>query len=299
MANKKPMNAEFRVVKGEKKMAYIKEYWQNKEQRATIAREHTKEMQNKYCRCIQTAISATKIYDTDSFNRDFEEDIEDKDTKIIVENIDSVGAVMKYGNSNTAVLNFSSYKNPGGMFLNGSKAQEECLCHESFLYNVLSQFVLEFYDWNNRHKNKALYLNRGLFSPGVWFFRDNSHVECSVITCAAPNKSAAQKYQNVSDEENTKVLRSRIKFVLDMAKDNNVSTLILGAYGCGVFGQDPYEVATIFKYLLNNKRYGFELVVFAIPYGTRQDNFISFCEVLNNKITNIDNPRVRDLLKKC
>ena len=46
-------------------MAYIKEYWQNKEQRAETARKHTKEMQNKYGRCIQTAISATKIYDTD------------------------------------------------------------------------------------------------------------------------------------------------------------------------------------------------------------------------------------------
>ena len=52
-------------------MAYIKEYWQKKAQRAGIARKHTKEMQNKYGRCIQTAISATKIYDTDSFNRDF------------------------------------------------------------------------------------------------------------------------------------------------------------------------------------------------------------------------------------
>ena len=59
-------------------MTYIKEYWQNKEQRAVSARKHTKEIQNKYGRCIQTAISATKIYDTDSFNRDFEEGIEDK-----------------------------------------------------------------------------------------------------------------------------------------------------------------------------------------------------------------------------
>lgn len=259
-------------------MAYIKEYWQNKEQRATIAREHTKEMQNKYDRCIQTAISATKIYDTNSFNRDFEENIEDKDTKIIVEDIDSVGAVMKYGNPSTAVLNFSSYKNPGGMFLNGSKAQEECLCHGSFLYNVLSQFVLEFYDWNNRHKNKALYLNRGLFSSGVWFFRENSHVECSVITCAAPNKSAAQKYQNVSDEENTRVLRSRIKFVLDMAKDNNVSTLILGAYGCGVFGQDATEVANIFKEYLTTTHKCFDTVVFAVPSG-RDGNYEKFVKV--------------------
>lgn len=259
-------------------MAYIKEYWQNKEQRAETARKHTKEMQNKYGRCIQTAISATKICDTDSFNRVIEEDIEDKDTKIIVENIDSVGAVMKYGNPSTAVLNFSSYKNPGGMFLNGSKAQEECLCHESFLYNVLSQFVLEFYDWNNRHKNKALYLNRGLFSPGIWFFRENNHVECSVITCAAPNKSAAQKYQNVSDEENTKVLRSRIKFVLDMAKDNNVSTLILGAYGCGVFGQNATEVANIFKEYLTTTHKCFDTVVFAVPSG-RDGNYEKFVKI--------------------
>ena len=166
------------------------------------------------------------------------------------------------------------------MFLNGSKAQEECLCHESFLYNVLSQFVLEFYDWNNRHKNKALYLNRGLFSSGVWFFRENSHVECSVITCAAPNKSAAQKYQNVSDEENTRVLRSRIKFVLDMAKDNNVNTLILGAYGCGVFGQDATEVANIFKEYLTTTHKCFYNVVFAVPSG-RDGNYEKFVKVFS------------------
>lgn len=88
-----------------------------------------------------------------------------------------------------------------------------------------------------------------------------------VITCAAPNKSAAQKYQNVSDEENTRVLRLRIKFVLDIAKNNQVNTLILGAYGCGVFGQDPKEVASIFKEYLENSHKCFKKVIFAIPEG--------------------------------
>lgn len=259
-------------------MAYIKEYWKNKEQKATIAREHTKEMQNKYGRCIQTAISATKIYDKESFDGAFEEDIEDKDIEIIVDDIDSVGAVMKYGNPSTAVLNFSSYKNPGGMFMNGSKAQEECLCHESFLYNVLREFQTEFYDWNNQHKNRALYLNRGLFSPGVWFIRENNHTECCVITCAAPNKSTAQKYQNVSDQENIRVLRSRIKFVLDIAKANNINTLILGAYGCGVFGQDATEVANIFKEYLTTTYKCFDTVIFAVPSG-RDGNYEKFVKV--------------------
>ena len=264
-------------------MAYIKEYWNNKEKRAEQARKHTKDMAEKYSRCIGTSILATKIYDVDYFeNVEFEEYIDEVNTEIIVEDIDSVGAVMKYGNPSSAVLNFSSYKNPGGMFINGSKAQEECLCHESFLYNVLKEFQSGFYDWNNRHKNKALYLNRGLFSKGIWFFRGNSHVECCVITCAAPNKSTAQKYQSVSDEENTEVLRSRIKFVLDIAKDNNVDTLILGAYGCGVFGQDPKEVANIFKEYLDAEHKCFNKVIFAIPNG-RDGNLESFKEVFKIK----------------
>ena len=260
-------------------MAYIKEYWSNKDKRAEQARKHTKDMAERYSRCIGTSILATKIYNADDFeNIEFEEDTDGVNTEIIVEDIDSVSAVMKYGNPSSAVLNFSSYKNPGGMFINGSKAQEECLCHESFLYNVLKEFQLEFYDWNNRHKNKALYLNRGLFSKGVWFFRGDSHVECCVITCAAPNKSAAQKYQNVSDEENTKVLRSRIKFVLDIAKDNYVDTLILGAYGCGVFGQDAREVASIFKEYLSTTHICFDRVIFAIPKG-KDGNLEVFKEV--------------------
>ena len=90
---------------------------------------------------------------------------------------------------------------------------------------------------------------------------------------------AAQKYQNVSDEENTKVLRSRIKFVLDMATVNEVDTLILGAYGCGVFGQDPNEVANIFKeYLTTTHKGCFSKVVFAIPNG-RDKNLQAFEKV--------------------
>lgn len=261
-------------------MAYIKEYWTDKDKRANQAKKHTKEMQEKYGNGgIAKAIENTKIYDTD-FR--CSKDLKVNNTEIIVCDLDSVHAGRRYSNSGkVALLNFSSYKNPGGMFINGSKAQEECLCHASYLYNVLSQFVIEFYDWNNRHKNKALYLNRALYSPDILFQYREVLFKCDVITCAAPNKSAAQKYQNVSDEENTKALRARIKFVLDIAKDNNVNTLILGAYGCGVFGQDAREVASIFKEYLFSTHRCFEKVVFAIPNG-RDGNLEKFKEIFAN-----------------
>lgn len=262
-------------------MAYIKEYWTNRERRAEQAQNHTAEMQSAYSKEIKDSIKGTVIYDTYFV---CEKESKSHMTKIIVEDLDSVSSIIKYSkdcNGKMAVLNFSSYKNPGGMFISGSGAQEECLCHDSFLYNVLREFVVEFYDWNNRHKTKALYLNRALYSPNIIFCKDGAHTPCSVITCASPNKSAAQKYQNVSDDENTKALKSRIRFVLDIAKDNNVNTLILGAYGCGVFGQDPVEVASIFReYLETSHKNCFEKVVFAIPEG-RNNNLETFKGIFN------------------
>lgn len=263
-------------------MAYIKEYWNNKDKRTEQARKHTKEMQDKYGDKygnggIAKAIENTKIYSMDF--KCCKKSNNAKNVKIIVEDLDTVRAGRIYHNDGkVALLNFASYKNPGGMFINGSKAQEECLCHASYLYNVLKEFHSDFYDWNNKHKNKALYLNRGLYSPDILFQYGEVLFHCDVITCAAPNKSAAQKYQNVSDKENTEVLQSRIKFVLDMAKDNDVDTLILGAYGCGVFGQDANEVANIFKQYLITTHKCFERVVFAIPNG-RDNNLQAFEKV--------------------
>lgn len=263
-------------------MAYIKEYWFDKEARADQAKRHTEEMQRKYgSDDIAKAVKNTRSYGID-FKCD--QDLEEQNTEIIVDNLDTVQAGSRFfRDGKVALLNFSSYKNPGGMFLKGSKAQEECLCHASYLYNVLSQFELEFYDWNNRHKNKALYLNRALYTPDVLFHYNGMLFYSDVITCAAPNKTAAQKYQNVSDEENTEVLRSRIRFVLDVAKDNQVDTLILGAYGCGVFGQDSKVVAGIFREYLETLYRCFKKVVFAIPKG-RDGNLESFMQVFTDTV---------------
>ena len=260
----------------------INRYWVNKEKRATIAREHTQEMEHYYREEIKDCIKESKIYSDDfkvghlAYTKG--------EMNIILEELDSVSAILKYVDDKKiiTVLNFASYKNPGGQFLNGSKAQEEALCHESYLYNVLKEFD-DYYDWNNKHKNKALYLNRALYSPNVRFERGEEYRFCDVLTCAFPNKTASQKYCNVSDEENSKVLRDRMDFILKIAKDNLVEILILGAGGCGVFGQDPYEVAQIFKELLTTKYKCFNKVIFAIP-DKKGENYIAFKEVLKDVI---------------
>ena len=61
-----------------------------------------------------------------------------------------------------------------------------------------------------------------------------------------------------------------------------METLILGAYGSGVFGQNPKEVAYIFIKMLKAYDYHFEKVIFAIPEGNN-NNYESFKEVLLQK----------------
>ena len=205
-------------------MSNNQHYWVNRESRALQAQQHTLEMGHRFPKAIEECIKKTRQYGPNFKNY---EDIR-MPVEITVVDQDSVTAVLNHKADNKiAVLNFASYKNPGGAFLAGSKAQEECLCHESFLYNVLSK-KMDYYEWNNMNKNKALYLNRALYSPNVRFERGENVAFCDVLTCAAPNKSAAQKYQSVTDEDNLSVLRDRIHFMLDVAKDNKVDTLVLG-----------------------------------------------------------------------
>lgn len=266
-------------------------YWERKEELKQKARAHTAEMDRLYADAIKHSRENAKIYDNKSFPKDFlkKEELSKDKALVCVSDADSVTAIDSFikPNEKIAVLNFASYKHPGGMFYNGSSAQEESLCHESFLFNVLREFEKNYYEWNKRNLNRGLYTNRGLYVPDVIFKRTNNIIDtemkCDVITCAAPNKTTAQKYNNVSDAENKKVLEDRIEFVLNMAVDNNVDTLILGAFGAGVFGQDAKEVAEIFLSMLR-KGYGrkFKTIVFAVPKGNKKfsKNYNDFMDVM-------------------
>lgn len=158
-------------------------------------------------------------------------------------------------NGRTAILNYASYKSPGGFFLEGSPAQEEALCHESNLYPILLAFDGTYYAW----LNKALYLNRAL----VVFERNDKQKKADVITCAAPNFRTAHRYQSVSKSENDRVLENRIHFMYQIAEENGVENLVAGAWGCGVFMQDPYTVATLLIGAARN--YNIPNIYFAIP----------------------------------
>lgn len=262
------------------------EYWTKKNELAKKAKLHTEKMKEKYCKEIAETTTQSVIYREENIpalpcNPDYSANINiinKKSSEAIFMNDD-------VRDLKIAVLNFASYKNPGGKFLNGSSAQEESLCHDSFLYNVLSK-MQDYYEENKRELNFGLYTDAAIYTPNVIFENDdtNQRRTCDVITCAAPNKNVAQGYCNISDMKNRFELEKRINFVLQIAAVNQVKILILGAFGCGVFGQNATEVATIFKGLLETTYKGyFYNVIFAIPAEEKYFNLDKFREVFFDK----------------
>jgi uncharacterized protein (TIGR02452 family) len=189
------------------------------------------------------------------------------------------------GDGHLGCLNFASAKRPGGGFLGGAQAQEESLARASGLYPCL-QTQPEYYA-RNKAFGSALYQDTIVYSPNVPFFRDDNGawfdapVLASVITAAAPNVSALKEARKYDPEDVAVVLRNRSEFVLAIAAHHKIDRLVLGAWGAGVFGNDPAQVARIFADLLRGPFAGvFGEVVFAV-LGTRDTsaNHRAFADV--------------------
>lgn len=194
------------------------------------------------------------------------------------------------------VLNFASAKNPGGGFLRGTKAQEEDLARRSGLYASLAFWnphckacncekdgqtnyglhtcPREYYAANKRSKS-SLYTDHLIYSPQVPFFRDENlqlmeaPYPLSVITCPAPNAGEAKGARPL---ELRYLLEGRARDILTAAVFHGHRNIVLGAWGCGVFRNDPTTVAKIFSLHLRHEtfRNAFDKVTFAV-YDTSPD----------------------------
>ncbi|MFI8306568.1 TIGR02452 family protein [Streptomyces sp. NPDC085927] len=175
-----------------------------------------------------------------------------------------------------AVLNFASARNPGGGYLNGAQAQEEALCRASALYVCLLR-AAEFYDHHRTHRD-PFYTDRVIHSPAVPVFRDDrgrfldEPFPVGFLTSAAPNAGVILRTAPERAAELPRALAVRAERVLETAVAHGYRRLVLGAWGCGVFRNDPTQVAAAFRALLEpGGRFAgaFEHVVFGILDRTR------------------------------
>jgi uncharacterized protein (TIGR02452 family) len=167
-----------------------------------------------------------------------------------------------------AVLNFASARNPGGGYVRGAKAQEEALCRASALYETLLE-APEYYEVH-RAERSAFYTDRVIHSPGVPVFRDDRGELLEVpfragfLTSPAPNAGTIRRQEPERAAEIPAALARRAGLVLEVAALHGYRRLVLGAWGCGVFQNDPAEVAGAFRGLLQGR---FEKVFDQVVFG--------------------------------
>lgn len=175
------------------------------------------------------------------------------------------------GSGRIAVLNYASARNPGGGYLNGAQAQEEALCRGSALYATLLR-APDYYA-HHRAKRSAFYTDRVIHSPGVPVFRDDrgrlldTPYTVGFLTSPAPNAGVIRSRTPEDAHRIPAVLASRAERVLEVAAVRGYRRLVLGAWGCGVFMNDPAQVAGAFRALLaDGGRFAghFEQIVFGI-----------------------------------
>lgn len=190
---------------------------------------------------------------------------------------------MEYPKGRIGVLNFASAVNPGGDVMRGSNAQEECLCRCSTLYPCLNteELYRDYYS-GNRKSDDMLYTDSCIYTPEIlkvktdtrwpermvesdWFLMD-------VISCAAPNlrEQPLGEQELITEEDLAQLLYFRIKGIFQVAVENRIDAMVLGAFGCGAFCNSPRMVVWAFKKALKEYRYFFRAVEFAV-YCSPQD----------------------------
>ncbi|WP_407555572.1 TIGR02452 family protein [Streptomyces sp. Pv4-95] len=188
------------------------------------------------------------------------------------------GRLAADGGGPLAVLNFASARNPGGGYLNGAQAQEEALCRGSALYSCVRE-APDFYA-AHRAEPSPFYSDRVILSPGVPVFRDDRGklrevpYEAGFLTAAAPNAGVIARQRPDETGRVAAALTARAERVLEVAAVGGHRQLVLGAWGCGVFRNEPAEVARAFAtHLLDGGRFAgrFDRVVFAVP-DRREDS---------------------------
>lgn len=220
--------------------------------------------------------------------------------RVICSRLRSFEAAAKYKGQHIAVLNFASATNPGGGVTRGASAQEECLCRCSTLYPCLNDAKIwdMFYNPHRAAKN-PLHNDDCIYTPNVYVIKDDDYnlleepFQVDVITCAAPNlrerptnsyNASDGKAVDISSEELLHLHEKRAERILTLAAINGAEVVILGAFGCGAFKNNPEIVAQAYRNVIPKFVHCFQTIEFAVYCRPKSDaNYDAFVKAIYDR----------------
>jgi len=193
---------------------------------------------------------------------------------------------------NPVVLNLADAYHACGKYNSGSNAQEESLCRASTLSLTLYQYYNKMWakKANVSLREQSAYPMDihfgGIYSPKVTVFRNNGTTgfalreepfQTSIISVAALNFREGHEHNNLEyraadgdfTQEGEGIMRDKIRTIYRIALLNGHDSIVLGAFGCGVFELKPELVSALFNETLEEKEFKgkFHTVVFALMEG--------------------------------
>ena len=227
-----------------------------------------------------------------------------KPASVVVSKKRTYEAASAYRDKKVCVHNFASATNPGGGVVKGSSAQEECLCRCSTLYfNLNTADMWSGFYSPHRAEQNPLHNDDCICTPNVVVIKTDTAIpqlmqekdwfEVNVVTCAAPNlrlipsnsmnSGDGSKCIKISDKELYELHVKRLTRILDIAKAGNNDVVILGAFGCGAFENNPEVVAKAAREVIVDYVKDFEVIEFAIYCSPRDEkNYEIFHRIMGN-----------------
>lgn len=256
----------------------------------------------KLSESVKKATASQKLILEGDTLADQKKDIYEDPAKVVVSKKRTYEAAAGYKGQHVAVHNFASASNPGGGVVNGASAQEECLCRCSGLYfNLNTRAMWDGFYQPHRNAHDPIHNDDIIYTPGVTVFKadtampelmpESDWYDVDVITCAAPNlrNQPSNKY-NTGDGNKQTVMKDkdllalhekRLRRILEVALSEGCDTIILGAFGCGAFQNNPEVVAQANRNVIKDYLHAFKNIEFAVYCSPRDDrNFKIFERVL-------------------
>lgn len=205
-------------------------------------------------------IRETKLYSAEQIAQLPKQDVSGGEpSKITLRNQDTLEAAFelhqrrKETEKPVLVLNFAHPHRPGGGIRSKPGTQEEHLCVKTtLLCSLETEEAWPFYQTNLDCGTMAQ-TDTVLYSPNTVVIRNpdlslrEDPFPIAVMTVSAPIASRMEP-EELPDLEN--ILRNRIYSMIRTAVEEGYTRLVLGAWGCGNFGNDPDLVAKIFQQMI-------------------------------------------------
>lgn len=256
----------------------------------------------KLAESVKKATAAQKlILESDALTEQKKNLYEDA-AKVVVSKKRTYEAAAGYKGLHVAVHNFASASNPGGGVVNGASAQEECLCRCSGLYfNLNTPAMWDGFYQPHRDARDPIHNDDIIYTPNVMVFKSDTSTpqlmaesdwyNVDVITCAAPNlrSQPSNRYNSVDENRQTKMKdkdllalhEKRLRRILEVALSEGCEAIILGAFGCGAFQNNPEVVALANRNVIKDYMHAFKNIEFAVYCSPRDErNFKIFERVL-------------------